>query len=165
MMRALLLLALIATLGAGPSVTITVGGAFVRAETLSAADVAHWPHVGVSVVEHDGTTAQYSGVPLAVILHDAGAPTGDAVKGAAARSYVTVAGTDGYIATYSLAELDTTEHRCAPLLVDQREGAPLAAALGAFRLVAPCDRIQARWVRNVASLTVVTPPGPASSGM
>ncbi|MGD0051024.1 MAG: molybdopterin-dependent oxidoreductase [Vulcanimicrobiaceae bacterium] len=161
MTRALVLVALLATLGAGPSATISVGGAFVRAETLSATDVAHWPHVGVSVVEHDGTTAEYSGVPLAVVLHDAGAPTGDAVKGAAARSYVAVTGTDGYVATYSLAELDTTERRCTPLLADQRNGAPLAAALGAFRLVAPCDHVQARWVRNVASLTVVTLPGPA----
>jgi hypothetical protein len=165
-MRALVLAALVATLAAAPAATsLTVGGAFVRGETLGASDLAALPHVQVAVTEHDGTTGHYAGVTLATILRAAGAPVGDQAKGAAARSYVTVTGADGYVAAYSLSELDTSAAGCAPILADAREGAPLAAALGPFRVVAPCDRVQARWVRNVVALTGGSLPGPPPTPM
>jgi hypothetical protein len=158
-MKAATPLALIALLGATPATaTITVGGAFVHQETLATSDVAKMSHIAVTSVEHDGTTSHYSGVPLAQLLHDAGAPVGDDVKGAPARSYVAVEGSDGYVALYSLAELDTTAGTCAPILADQRDGANLPASIGPYHIVAPCDRNHARWVRNVTSITIVTVP-------
>ncbi|HTW83289.1 MAG TPA: molybdopterin-dependent oxidoreductase [Candidatus Sulfotelmatobacter sp.] len=161
MMRALLLAALVATLGASaPPATVTLSGQFVRGASIGLADLAAMPRTQVTASEHDGSTSHYAGVTLAALLRQAGAPVGDAAKGLAARSYLTVTGSDGYVAAYSLSELDTTAASCAPILADTREGAPLPAASGPFRVVAPCDRVQARWVRNVVALTVGTLPGP-----
>ncbi len=140
------------------AVLLSIGGAFVHAETLDATALSKLPHVTISAVDPGGVAAQYSGVPLAVLLHSAGAPTGDAVKGPPARSYVAVEGSDGYIALYSLAELDTSAMQCAPILADARNNAAIPASLGPFHVVAPCDRTHARWVRNVISLTIVTMP-------
>ncbi len=140
------------------AVLLTIGGAFVHAESLDAAALSKLPHVTISAVDPGGVTASYSGVPLAVLLQGAGAPIGDAVKGPPARSYVAVEGSDGYVALYSLAELDTTATQCAPILADARNGTAVPASLGPFHVVAPCDRTHARWVRNVTSLTIVTVP-------
>ncbi len=141
------------------AVLLTIGGAFVHPETLDAAALSKLPHVTISAADPGGAAAVYSGVPLAVLLHSAGAPTGDAVRGSPARTYVAVEGSDGYVALYSLAELDTTATQCAPILADARNGATIPASLGPFHVVAPCDRTHARWVRNVVSLTVITMPG------
>ncbi len=159
MKYALAFLALAATLAAAPrATTVTVRGAFVHSETLNDAALHAFPRITIAAVEHDGTTSHYTGTPLAILLHRAGAPTGAAVRGAPARSYLAVRGSDGYVALYSLAELDTSATRCAPILADERNGTALSARLGPFHVVAPCDRTQARWVRNVTSLTVVTVP-------
>lgn len=155
----LAILALAATIGATPSGgTVAVRGAFLHSEVLGEATLHALPRVSIAAVEHDGTISHYTGVALATILHRAGAPTGAAVRGAPARTYLAVEGSDGYVALYSLAELDTSAVRCDPILADERNGAPLSARLGPFHVVAPCDRVQARWVRNVTSLTLVTVP-------
>ena len=140
------------------AVLLTLSGAFIHSETLDGAALSKLPHVVISAVEPNGTTSHYSGVPLAVLLRGAGAPTGGAVRGAPARSYLAVEGSDGYVALYSLAELDTTATECAPILADERNGGAIPASLGPFHVVAPCDRTHARWVRNVTSLRIVTVP-------
>ena len=153
------LFALSALLGAAPaSATVTIGGAFVHQETLSADDIAKLPHVAITATEHDGSTSHYAGVPLKDLLRGAGAPTGGDVKGAPARSYLAVQGSDGYVALYSLAEVDTVASDCAPILADQRNGNGIDPSFGPFRVVAPCDRTHARWVEHVTSLTIVTIP-------
>jgi hypothetical protein len=146
----------------GPAV-VTIDGALVRASYAVDATVrARLPHVSVMAAEHDGSTHAFSGIRLADALDDAGAPTGDRLRGSAARAYVLVTAADGYAAVYALGELDTADARCAPLLVDRRDGAPLAAENGPIGIVAPCDRTHARWVRSVATLTVVVTTAPTS---
>jgi hypothetical protein len=159
-MRAVALALLVVALGAGPSSVLAVSGAYVHGEMLSVADVAALPHVTIAAVEHGGASAQFSGVSLAALLHAAGAPVGDAVRELAARSYVVVHATDGYVTVFTLAELDPTAATCAPIVADARNGAPLSTQNGAFEVIAPCDKTHARWARNVDALTVVTIPGP-----
>jgi hypothetical protein len=65
---------------------------------------------------------------------------------------------DGYTAVFTLAELDTTVASCAAVLADRRNGLAIAGDAGPFRMLAPCDETQARWVREVTGFTVVTLP-------
>jgi len=117
-----------------------------------------------SAVDPDKTTATYAGFRLADVLHDAGAGVGEAVRGPLARAYVIVRAADGYSAVYSLAETQTAEAHCAPLVANARNGATLAPGTGPWRIVAPCDATRARWVRGVVSLTIVVAPGEAPAG-
>ena len=119
---------------------------------------ANATRLSVTVTDPDKSSAIYAGIPLAAILRAAGAPTGDAVRGSAARAFVVVLAADGYSAIFSLAELQSGEPRCTPILADARAGLPLGADTGPLRIVAPCDLTHARWVRGVTSLHVVVTP-------
>ena len=167
MMRTIVLAAIVA---AAPPVRIPIDGVSVHAG--AAVDAAAWAklsHVSVSAVDHDGHTSVYEGVRLADVIDDAGAPVGDHVRGPAARTFVLVSAQDGYTAVFALGELDTSEARCAPLLAEARDGAPLTAPAGPVQVIAPCDRTHARWVRGVNRLSLVgaqppsVAPGPLPS--
>jgi hypothetical protein len=146
-----------ALLAATPAPSVTVDGAFARTQRFDAAGLAALPSATLTVdEEHGDSHVRYDGVTLATLLNSTGVPTGKAVKGAPARSYVVVRAADGYAALFSLAELDSTDGACAPILADRRNGAALPPNLGAFRVIAPCDRTQARWVWQVTELSVVT---------
>jgi hypothetical protein len=150
----------VATPGPSGAADLSISGAFVRAgATFDAAARGRLSPATSSAVDPDKSTVTYSGFRLADVLHDAGAGVGDAVRGPLARAYVIVHAADGYGAVYSLAETQTSEARCAPLVANARNGAPLAPGTGPWRIVAPCDQTHARWVRGVVSLTIVIAPG------
>jgi hypothetical protein len=161
MIASLLLSALVAAPSSaqlGPSVAgpVPVSGALVRPGVVwDAAAMPGLSRVTVRAIDHDGSSAQYRGARVADIVHAAGVPVGGAVRGAAARAYVRVSATDGYAAIFSLAELQTTQAQCAPILAETRNGWALTAGVGPLRIVAPCDRTHARWVRGVTRLTVI----------
>lgn len=164
MIRTLLLVAVIAPPAKLPQPVIPVGGAFVR--PAAALDDAVWkrlPHVEAKAADHDGNVGSYGGVRLADLLRDAGAPVGAAVRGKAARAYVLVSAADEYSAIFTLAELQTRDTRCAPLLANSRDRVALRSDDGPIRVVAPCDRTHARWVRGVTKLTVIVTPGAESA--
>jgi DMSO/TMAO reductase YedYZ molybdopterin-dependent catalytic subunit len=62
---------------------------------------------------------------------------------------------DGYVVTFSLAELDPAVGATDAILAFEREGQPLGSDVGPFRLVVPSDKRAARWVRNLIKLTVL----------
>jgi hypothetical protein len=157
---------LVAALTASPApaplalAPVPVTGDLVRPGfVFDAAARAAVPRTSASGTDPDASVATYDGVALADIVHAAGANVGDAVRGSAARAYVAVHGSDGYVAMFSLAELRGAETRCTPILADARDGNALAAAVGPLRVVAPCDLTHARWVRGVVSLSIVVVPG------
>jgi hypothetical protein len=139
------------------SIVLVISGAFVTPAQLTSSDIAALPHVAVTAVEHDGSTSHYNGVTLASLLQKQGALTGE-VRGKAAASYVAVKGSDGYVAIFALAELVPKNPQCAPILADQRNGAPIGTDIGPLHVVAPCDAGHSRWVRNVVALTIATAP-------
>ncbi len=160
MIRAFALAAVVAATELPQSAPVPIDGAFVHSNAM--VDAAAWarlPKAVTTAADHDGTSHEYAGVRLADVLRDAGSPMGQAVRGPAARAYLLVSASDGYSAVFSLGELETTQTRCAPLLVDQQDGAPLPADVGPERVVAACDRTHARWVRNVTKLTLVLAAG------
>ena len=145
--------------------SIAIDGAFVKAGTLDAAAIAALPHVSLIVdEEHGDAHVSYSGVRLAALLESAGAPVGSKVKGAPARSYVIVHAADGYAVVFSLAELDSTDAPCAPVLADRRNGMAIGAENGPFRMLVPCDHTQARWIREVTGFSIVTVPDSKATG-
>ena len=126
-----------------------------RTLELRAADLRALPHVTVRAAEHGSTrAAEWSGVPLAVLLARAGVPSGERLRGPALATYVVVEAADGYRAVFSLAELDPALGGRTVLVVDARDGVPLGTGQGPLRLAVPDDRRQSRWVRQVVRVRV-----------
>lgn len=125
---------------------------------VSAQTLAGLPRRTLTVTEESGTTATYSGVDLDAVLIAAGAPKGPAIGGAALASYVLIRASDGYRVTFSLPELDAAYTDRVTLLADQRDGAPLRANLGPFRIVVPGEKRHARWVDGVTEIDVLPVP-------
>ena len=116
--------------------------------------LAKLPRVEVKAAEH-GRTGTFRGVRLSDALRLAGVPI-DSVRGPRASLYVLVGAADGYRALFSLAELAPGLGGREVLLADQRDGRPLAADEGPFRLVVPNDGRPTRWVRQVTTISVRT---------
>jgi hypothetical protein len=124
---------------------------------LTVSDLKKLPRKTLSVVNpHNNKTETYEGVLLEELLHRAGVPQGEQLRGPAMVTYVIAAAEDGYRVVFSLAELDSGILESDVLVADTLDGAPLAAKEGPFRLVAPHEKRPARWVRMLKSLTVVT---------
>jgi DMSO/TMAO reductase YedYZ molybdopterin-dependent catalytic subunit len=122
---------------------------------LTVADLKKMPRKSLSAVNpHDKKTENYEGVLLEEILRKAGVPQGEHLRGPSLAFYVIAEASDGYRVVFSLAELDSGIVDSEIIVADTMDGAPLAAPLGPFRLVAPHEKRPARWVRMLTSITV-----------
>lgn len=83
--------------------------------TFSADDVAKLPQHTIQVKEHDKNIT-YTGVLIYDVLAQAGAPTGDKLRGKALSSYVLATAKDGYAVVYALAEFDPQFTDAQPLI-------------------------------------------------
>ena len=92
---------------------------------------------------------------LEEILHKAGVPQGEALRGPAMTTYVLAEAADGYRVVFSVAELDSGIMDSEVIVADTPDGAPLGDKLGPFRLVAPHEKRPARWVRMLRFIAVV----------
>src|SRR5260370_41758859 len=110
----------------------------------------------MAVVNRGGKEKEtYEGVVLEEILHRAGVPQGDQLRGSSMATYVIAEAEDGYRVVFSLAELDSGILESEVIVADTMDGAPLAAKQGPFRLLAPHVKRPAPWVRMPESITVV----------
>jgi hypothetical protein len=139
---------------------------------LSAQTLAGLPRRQVTVNEEHGGTATYAGVDLGDVLAAAGVPRGKALRGRYLAAYAIVIATDGYRAVFALPELDPAFTDRIVLLADQRNGAPLPADLGPFRIVIPDEKRAARWIHSAVEIDVEpvpsgagSQPAPANGGM
>jgi hypothetical protein len=130
-----------------------IQGAGLTTTTVTAADLASMPRVSVEVDDH-GTHAKFEGVALSTLLTRAGAPLGEGLRGDKLALALVVKAADGYRAVFALAELDPAFMDKTVLLADRRDGAPLNAHEGPYRIIAVGDKRPARWVRQVLSLTL-----------
>jgi DMSO/TMAO reductase YedYZ molybdopterin-dependent catalytic subunit len=142
---------------APPQTIVAVGGEVSTPLRLDAIALKKLPRHAFDAGEH-GRTAHWQGVALADILHAAGAPLGDDLRGKNLALYVRVTAADGYRAVYSLAELDPAMRAGEVILADRRDGHALDAKEGPFRLVARDDRRPARWVRQVIAIDLLAAP-------
>ena len=125
--------------------------------TLSAADLAALPHVEVKATEH-GTTATYQGVAVSDLTALVGAPHGEALRGPALAEVLIVTAQDGYRVALTLAETDPMLRSDHIILADRKDGQPLDAHEGPFRLIVEGDKRPARSARQVVSLELKAGP-------
>jgi Oxidoreductase molybdopterin binding domain len=138
-----------------PSTHLTIKTYEGKTLTLSPEELAALPHKSVSVFNaHSKANETYSGVPLADLLSKVGVPLGESVRGKVFLTGVVASGVDGYGVLYSLAEVDPSIHTGDVIVADTVDGKKLDKD-GAFKMVSSEERRPARWVRNLASISVV----------
>lgn len=130
-----------------------------RDTSLSAADLRSLARHQLKVAaENSGDSATVSGFALWDVLQKAGVPSPEASGRQRAASYVRLVGADGQTAFFALVELDPGFSRKTVLLGDQRDGRPLDAVEGPWRVFAPDDLRHARWIRGLGRIDVGTLP-------
>jgi hypothetical protein len=122
--------------------------------TVTGAQLAKAQRVTVNVRDHD-TPAKFEGVPLAAVLASAGIALGDKLRGPRLAEALLAEARDGYGVVFALAELDSAFATREIILADARDGKPLDAKEGPFRIVVPGDKRAARWIRQVSSIKIV----------
>lgn len=122
--------------------------------TITAAQISVLPHVIVKVVDHDAP-AQFEGVSLGSLLSSANIQLGDKLRGSRMTEVLLVEAADAYRVVFALAEVDPVFAVREIILADKRDGKPLHAKEGPFRIIAPGDKRGARWVRQVTALKII----------
>jgi DMSO/TMAO reductase YedYZ molybdopterin-dependent catalytic subunit len=143
---------------ASQTIALHVSGEVRNRLDLSLVDIAAFPRQTISVTDEKGTQVEYEGVPVAEILHRAGAPLGKDLKGPNMALGLIARASDGYRVLFSLTEFDAAFSERVILLADRRDGKPLDSREGPLRIVVPGDRRHARWIRGVTTLEVVRVP-------
>jgi Oxidoreductase molybdopterin binding domain len=136
--------------------TFSVSGDLPKPVTLSVTDLDKLPQQTATVQEQDGTTTKYSGVLLRAILENAGAPTGNSLRGKALASYILASARDGYQVVFTLAELEPAFGNEQILVVDKVGNKPLFGYQGPFRILCPADKAGARSLRMLSTIQFVS---------
>ena len=137
-----------------------VGSISIRAEsvnlTLSAADLTKIPrHEHAVDVEGAGGPGTVSGILLWDLLQLAGVPSPKASGRQRAVMYIKLTGADGQSAALALVDVDPSFSKRVVLVADRRNGKPLDAAEGPWRVFIPDDIRHARWIRGLVAIEVV----------
>lgn len=135
--------------------TLTIRGDVEQTLKLGASDIAKLPRRTVQAKDHEGNLVKFEGVALCDVLKLAGVPFGDLLKGRNLTKYLLVEAADAYQVVFALPELDPAYTDKVVLLADRRDGKPLSEKEGAFRLVVSDEKMQARWIRQITTLTVI----------
>ena len=117
-------------------------------------------------IKTNGTESAYEGVALQSVLELVGVKFGKALRGDRLLGFIVVEGapppinapvshSDDSRAVFALPELDPTFKDHPVLLVTGRDGKPLAAPEGPFRIIAPEDKARSRWIRDVRLIWVL----------
>lgn len=125
---------------------------------LSMADLAGMPRTSERVRGRDGQERLYEGVLLAEILRRAGQPEGEELRGSLLARYVLLSAHDGYRVIYSLPEVDPGFTATRVMVADRVDGKPLPEREGPLRIVAAGDKRQARWIRMLEKIEIVSAP-------
>jgi len=151
-----LLLLFLASLriGAQAQTVLTISGEVTKPLTLQASDLKAMPHTEVTGKDRDGKEHRYSGIPLSVLLKQAGATLGAALRGENLMKYAVIKAIDGYEVMFALPELDPEFATRTILLADSVDGAPLPQGVGPYRVVVPDEKKPARWIREVKAIDI-----------
>jgi hypothetical protein len=108
----------------------------------------------LQVRDHDGRESVFKGVALVELLQRASLPLGNDLRGDRMVTYVVVGAADGYPVVFALSEIDPAFSDRLILLADRPDQQPLSPGEGPLRLMLPGEKRQARWVRQVPSVTI-----------
>ena len=166
----LIMLGLAATSSHAQGPSLIVAGAIEnRRITITGSDLARLPRHSVSVKTEQGM-AMFEGVLLQSVLELAGLRFGKALTGARLLSFVVAEGApptvgqllsvdphagEDYQAVFALPELDTSFTNQPVVLATSRDGRPLQAPEGPYRVISPQDKRANRWVKDVKILWVL----------
>ncbi|MFI5249772.1 MAG: molybdopterin-dependent oxidoreductase [Gemmatimonadales bacterium] len=138
--------------------SIQISGDVPHPLSLSDSGLRSMPRRTIRAAEHGQPEASYEGVALSDVLARAGVTFGSALHGPALATYVMCSAPDGYRVVFTLAELDSAFSDRPVFVVDRKDGQPLDAHTGPFRIVVPGDARPARWIRQLTEIAVVRPP-------
>ena len=128
------------------------------AHPISAQAWAALPRVSVQAIDHDGKEVKFEGVAAREVLKLVDAPLGKELRGKNLAVYVLAEAGDGYRAVYALAEFDADFNDRIILIADRRDGQALSEKEGKVRIVVPGEKRQARWLRELVSISVKRAP-------
>lgn len=123
--------------------------------TFSAADIRKLARHTVKAVDH-GTEASFEGYALADVLKMGGVEFGESLRGRRLLTYLLVEAADKYSALFALPELDPAFNDRLIIIADKRDGKPLSATDGPWRVIVPGEKRGARWVRQVVGLRILS---------
>jgi hypothetical protein len=124
---------------------------------LTPADLKALPRAKATFIAH-GRQMTYEGALLNAALLKAGVVSGDRLMGRYLNQVVVAKGADGFTATYSLGETDPIYRTNPVIIADRKNGQPLDAKEGPYRLVVDGDLRPGRSVRQVVSVEVKPVP-------
>ncbi|MGX5852353.1 molybdopterin-dependent oxidoreductase [Dyadobacter jiangsuensis] len=134
--------------------TLTVSGEVTTPLELKMQDLAAMKQVSHKVKDRDGKEHEFKGVALIEILEKAGVTTGAKLRGENLTKYALITAADGYEVLYALPEIDPEFADQTILLAIEKDGQPLPAGEGPFRIITPKDKKPARWIREVRSIKI-----------
>jgi hypothetical protein len=158
----ILVVALLLVTGGAPSgawadgATLEVQGPDGATHPLPLRLIAALPTHEVNVLSEDGEHESYRCATVSDVLDAALATSRPVLKGKAMLDALVANASDGYAVLYSLAEVDASFVNTSVFLCFERDGQPLPASDGPFRIIVPRDTRHARWIRGVVKLAVVT---------
>ena len=132
---------------------LTLHGLDGKPVNITAEDLTKMAHHSIKASDH-GTPATFEGVLLSEILAKVNVPLGDKLKGKALSQFLVAEAADGYRVLFALPVLDPASTDHPVYLVTKRDGQPLSEKDGPVRIVAPNEKRQGRWVRQVIALTI-----------
>lgn len=134
------------------SLTITIGSS--APLTLHLDDLKALPQVTVTAHNgHSNADETYAGPTLADVLAEAGLVLNEKTEHDILHMVLVAKGTDNYWVAYSGAEVQPGFNASRVIVAITREGQPLTTG-GQFELVNSADKKPARWLHNLASITV-----------
>jgi hypothetical protein len=159
MRPALLLAAVAAIVAATPALAqdlkVTVQGR--DTVVLTPADLKALPRAKATFSAH-GKPITYEGALLNAALRQAGVVSGDRLMGRYLNQIVVAKGADGFTSTYSLGETDPIYRANPVIIADSKDGQPLDAKEGPYRLVVDGDLRPGRSPRALVSVEVKAVP-------
>jgi len=136
-------------------VELRIAGEVATPLALTVDDLKKMPRKTITLVNPLSQKKEiYEGVLLEEILHKAGVPGGEHLRGPAMATYVLASAADGYRAVFSLGELASGIQESEIMVADTLDGRSLPEKEGPFKIVAPHEKRPARWVRMVTTITV-----------
>ncbi len=157
-----LLLALTLPVALASAQQLTVQNESGKQTVLARADIEALPRVKITTSatgsSTTGSSTTFEGVALKAVLERGGVALGETMKGKRMASCLLVEAADGYRVVFALPEIDSAFTDKQVVLAFLKDGKPLDAREGPYRLVVSDEKRMARWVRQVTTLKIVGVP-------
>ncbi len=139
---------------------LSVRGVGDKPVTLGMKDLDKLTQHSLKVRDQSGTEHTYAGLLLCDVLKRAGMDFGADLHGRALTKYLLVEALDKYRTVFALPEFDPAFTDRVILVATVCDGRLLTPEQGPLRLIVPDDKRQARWMRQVRTLTLVDAVSP-----